>query len=105
MFIARAKIDADYATDTVTRILRTGFITNYNCASTSWFSKKQNSVESSILISEFIFMKTCCECIRLFRHRLQMMGMTYEGPICTFGNNRYVLHSTTMPDSNFKKKS
>jgi hypothetical protein len=60
-FTMRAKVDADHASDTVTRRSRTGFLVYLNCAPVYWWSKKQTSVESSSFGSEFIAMKQCCE--------------------------------------------
>jgi hypothetical protein len=63
-FTIHAKVDADHASDTVTRHLRTGFLVWMNCALVYWMSKKQTSFESSSFGSEFIAMKQCCEYIR-----------------------------------------
>ena len=46
-FVINAKVDADHASDTVTRRSRTGFIVYLNCAPVYWLSKKQTSCESS----------------------------------------------------------
>jgi hypothetical protein len=56
-FIMRAKVDADHASDTVTRRSSTGFLVRLNSALIYWPSRKQNSVESSSFGSEFIAMK------------------------------------------------
>ena len=63
-FVMRLKVDADHATDTVTRRSRTGFLVYLNSSLIYWSSKKQNSVESSSFGSEFCTMKTCCEYLR-----------------------------------------
>ena len=44
-FIMHAKVDADHASDTMTRHSRTGFLVYLNCAPIYWWSKKQNSME------------------------------------------------------------
>ena len=74
-FIFRAKVDADHATDTVTRRSRSGFVVYLNNALMYWFSKKQTSVESSSFGSEFCAMKLCCEYLRGLRYKLRMMGI------------------------------
>ena len=57
-FIMRAKVDADHASDTVSRRSRTGFLLYLYCALVYWWSKKQTSVESfSSFGSEFVAMK------------------------------------------------
>lgn len=104
-FTMRAKVDADHATDTVSRRSRTGFIVYLNCAPVYWFAKKQTSVESSSFGSEFIAMKVCCEYLRGLRYKLRMMGIPCEGPVYVFGDNQSVLANTTIPESTLKKKS
>ena len=49
-FTVRAKVDADHASDTVTRRSRTGFFVYLTCAPLYWSSKKQTSVKSSIAL-------------------------------------------------------
>jgi len=104
-FVMRAKVDADHASDTVTRRSRTGFLVYLNCALVYWSSKKQTSVESSSFGSEFCAMKQCCEYIRGLRYKLRMMGIPCEGPAYIYGDNQSVLANTTIPDSTLKKKS
>jgi hypothetical protein len=104
-FVMRAKVDADHASDTVTRRSRTGFIVYLNCAPIYWMSKKQTSVESSTFGSEFVAMKQSCEYIRGLRYKLRMMGIPCEGPAYIYGDNQSVLANTTIPDSTLKKKS
>ena len=104
-FTIRAKVDADHATDTVTRRSRTGFIVYLNSAPIYWMSKKQSSIESSSFGSEFTAMKQCCEYIRGLRYKLRMLGIPCEGPAYIEGDNQSVLANTTVPDSMLKKKS
>ena len=104
-FLVRAKVDADHAGDTQTRRSRTGFIVYMQCAPIYWFSKKQNSVESSTFGSEFCAMKQCCEHLRGLRHKLRMMGIPVEMPALIFGDNQSVLCNTSLPDSTLKKKT
>ena len=104
-FVMRAKVDADHASDTVTRRSRTGFLVYLNCALIYWLSKKQTSCESSSFGSEFVAMKQCCEYIRGLRYKLRMMGIPVVGPTYIFGDNQSVLANTTIPDSTLKKKS
>ena len=104
-FIVHAKVDADHASDTVTRRSRTGFLVWINSALVYWMSKKQTSVESSSFGSEFTAMKQCCEHIRGLRYKLRMMGIPVEGPAYIAGDNQSVLANTTIPDSTLKKKS
>ena len=104
-FIMCVKVDTDHASDTMTRRSRTGFLVYLNCAPIYWWSKKQNSVESSSFGSEFIAMNQCCEYVRGLRYKLRMMGISCEDPMFIYGNNQSVLANTTIPDSTLKKKS
>ena len=104
-FTIRAKVDADHASDTVSRRSRTGFLVYLNSALTYWWSKKQTSIESSSFGSEFIAMKQCCEYLRGLRYKLRMMGIPCDGPSLIYGDNQSVLANTTIPDSALKKKS
>jgi hypothetical protein len=70
-----------------------------------WFSKKQNSVESSSFSSEFIAMKKCCEYLRGLRYKLRMMGIPVLGPDYIQGDNQSMLANTTIPNSTLKKKN
>ena len=104
-FVIRAKVDADHASNTVTRRSRTEFIAYLNSAPVYWFAKKQTSVESGSFGSEFCAMKTCCEFFRGFRYKLRMMGIPVIGPAYVSGDNQSVLANTTVPESQLKKKS
>ena len=75
-FVMCAKVDADHASDMITRHSRTGVLVYLNCALIYWWSKKQNSLESSSFGSEFIAMKQCCEYVRGLRYKLRRMGST-----------------------------
>ena len=102
--VMRECVDADHAGDSVTRRSRTGFLVFLNSAPICWFSKKQNSVETSSFGSEFMAMKHCTEYVRGLRHKLRMMGIPCNLPAFIFGDNKSVLANTTIPDSTLKKK-
>ena len=53
-------LDADHATDSVTRRSRTGFFVYLNNTPIYWLGKKQNSVETSSFGSEFCAMTKQC---------------------------------------------
>ena len=104
-FTMHANVDADHASDTMTRRSRMGFLVYLNCAPIYWWSKKQNSIESSSFGSEFIAMKQCCEYVRGLRYKLRMMGISCEDPTFIYGDHQLVLANTNIPDSTLKKKS
>ena len=75
-----AHVDADHASDAVTRRSRTGFLVHLNSALVHWNSKKQTSIESGSFGSEFTAMKQCTEHPRGLGHKLRMMGIAVNGP-------------------------
>ena len=103
-FTMHAKVDTDHASDTVTRCSRTGLLVYLNCALVYWWSKKQNSVESSSFGSKFIAMKQCCEYVHGLRYKLRMMGISCDNLTFIYRDNQSVLANTTVPDLTLKKK-
>ena len=104
-FTVSAYVNADHASDTVTRRSRTGFLVYLNSALIYWNSKKQTAIESSSFGSEFTAMKQCTEYIRGLRYKVRMMGIPVNGPAYIRGDNQSVLCNTSIPDSTLKKKS
>ena len=75
-----------------------------NSAPILWYSKRQNTVESSTFGSEIIAMKIAVEMIEGFRYKLRMLGVPIEGPCSVFCDNDSVVKNTTRPESPLKKK-
>ena len=98
-------VDASHAANVVTRQSRTGVIIFVNSAPVIWYSKKQNSVETSSFGSEFMALKTGVELLEGLRYKLRMMGVPLEGYCYTFVDNKSVVHNTSLPESTLKKKS
>ena len=96
-------VDLDHAGDKVTRRSQTGLLLFVNCTPVVWYSKLQNTVETSTFGSEFIAMKTAVEQIEALRYKL-MFGIPIEGSTNVFCDNEAVFKNTTMPDSMLKKK-
>jgi hypothetical protein len=76
-------VDADHAGCRVTRRSHTGVIIFVNRAPILWFSKRQNTVESSTFGSEFVAMRITIEMIKGLLYKLRMMGVWFEEP-CNF---------------------
>jgi hypothetical protein len=88
-------VDFDHAGDKRTRRSRTGFIIFLNMAPIVWFSKKQATIETSVM-----------ECLRGLQYKLRMMGVAISGPsFIYYGDNMSVIHNTQRPESILKKKS
>ena len=97
-------VDADHAGCRVTRRSHTGIIIYVQGAPIMWYSKRQNTVESSTFGSEFIAMKTAIEQIEALCYKLRMMGIPIEGPANVFCDNEAVFKNSAFPESTVKKK-
>ena len=69
-----------------------------------WYSKRQNTVETSTFGSEFIALKIPTEMIEGLRYKLRMFGVPLDGPTNVFGDNQSVINNATIPESPLKKK-
>ena len=94
-------VDADVASNTVTRRSQTGILIFLNRAPIVWYSKWQNT---STFGSEFIAMRTVVEPIEALRYKLHMFGIPIEGPTNVFCDNEAAFNNTTIPGSTLKKK-
>jgi len=98
-------VDASHATKLVTRQSRSGVLIYVNKAPIIWFSKKQNSIETSSFGSEFMALKTGVELLQGLIYKLQMMGVPIEGCCHTCVDNMSVVNNTSLPESVLKNKS
>jgi hypothetical protein len=97
-------VDADHAGNLVTRRSHTGIIIFLNKSPTLWYSKRQNTVESSTFGSEFVALRTAVELIIGLRYKLRMFGVPVEGPANVYCDNQSVVHNATTPESTLSKK-
>jgi hypothetical protein len=68
-------------------------------------SKKEPTIESSVLGAEFVALKNGVEEVRGLRYKLRMMGVPLNGPSLIHGDNMPVVTNTSKPESTLKKKS
>ena len=97
-------VDSDHAGDTKTRRSQTGIILYCNSAPIVWYSKRQNTVESSTFGSELVAMRVASELIISLRYTLRMFGIPVEGPCNVFCDNETVYKNTSFAESTIKKK-
>jgi hypothetical protein len=97
-------VDADHAGNTVTRRSHTGIIVYINSAPILWYSKRQNTVETSTFGSEIIALKIAVETIQLLVYELRMFGVPIGEETRFFYDNMSVVNSGTKPDYRLKKK-
>jgi hypothetical protein len=97
-------VDADHASDRATRRSHTGILIFCNRAPIVWYSKRQNTVETSTFGSEFVAMKIAVELIESLRYKLRMFGIPIEGPSDVFCDNNSVVMSVQLPETTLSKK-
>ncbi len=69
-----------------------------------WFSKRQNTVESSSFGSKFVALQAAKDMVVALRYKLRMFGVPIDGPANVFYDNNGVVKNTTMPESMLAKK-
>ena len=101
-----AYVDASHAANKKTRRSHTGFLIFLNRAPIHWYSKRQQTVETSAFSSEFIALKTCIETIRGLRYKLRMFGIPLQDndPAHIFCNNESVVKNCSRIESILHKK-
>ena len=97
-------VDADHAGNLVTRRSHTGILIYLNMAPIFWYSKKQNTVETSTFSSEFVALKIATEKIISLRYKLRMLGIPILGPANVFCDNEGVYKNVSIGASVLKKK-
>jgi len=83
--------DADHAGNLVTRCSHSGIIIFCNKAPIIWYSKRQNTVETSTFESEFVVARIAVELIESLRYKLRMFGVPLTGPANMFCDNNGVV--------------
>jgi hypothetical protein len=97
-------VDADHAGCKATRRSHTGVVLFVNKEPILWYSKRQNTVETSSFGSEFCAMKTSINMIEGLCNKLRMMGIQIIGPTSVFCDNESVIRNLTAPESSLKKR-
>ena len=97
-------VDADHDVCRVTRRSHNGVLIFINKAPIRWFSKQQNTVETSTFRLEFVAMIITFKLVEGLRYKLRMMGFKVDGPTNVFCDNDSVVKKTTRPESTLKKK-
>jgi len=97
-------VDADHAGCKSTRRSHTGVLIYVNYAPIVWFSKRQNTVESSTFGSEYIALKTAIDLIEALRYKLRMFGIPIANSTLVFCDNEAVVLNSTHSESTLKRK-
>jgi hypothetical protein len=96
--------DAAHTDDHVTRRSTTGILIFINGTPIKWYSKRQNTVETSTYGSEFVAMRIATELTIALRYNLRSLGIAIQGPANVFCDNNSVVISSSIPSSVLKKK-
>jgi hypothetical protein len=99
-----AFVDANHVGNKITRRSHTGILIYLDSAPFIWYSKSQNTVETSTFGSEFIAMHILVVLLEALHYKLCMLGIPIDGPTNTFCNNKSVVTNATVPTSTLKKK-
>ena len=97
-------VDADHAGNRVTRRSHTGIVIYCNLAPIVWYSRRQNTVETSTFGSEFIALKIAAVLNDSLIYKLRMFGVPIEGPSRVMCDNEAVVKSSSFAESTLKKK-
>ena len=97
-------VDSDHAGNVVTRRSHTGVLIFVQGAPIIWFSKRQNTVESSSFGSEFIALRIARDLIVALRYKLRIFGTPVQGPAMVFCDNSGVVKNTSRPESALSKR-
>ena len=97
-------VDANHAGNVVTRRSHTGILIFVQNSPILWFSKKQNTVESSSFGSEFVALRIAKEMIVSLRYKLQMFGVPLRGPASILCDNQGVVKNASIPESALSKR-
>ena len=97
-------VDASHASNKVTYRSHTGIFIMLNSAPIVWYSKRQNTVETSTFGSEFVALRIATELVQGLRYKLRMMGVPLEGPTSMYCDNESVTKNASVPESTLSKK-
>jgi hypothetical protein len=96
-------VDADHAGNVVTRRSHSGILIFVNNALVGWFSKRQNTVETSTFGSEFVALRIATEQVEALRYKLRMFGVPVDGPGDIYCDNQSVVDSSSLPERTLQK--
>ena len=97
-------VDANHAGNMITRRSHTGFVIFINSAPIIWWSKRQNTVESSTFGSEYVALRIATEQIIALRYKLKMMGIHVEDLADVLCDNEAVAKNSSTPESVLTKE-
>jgi hypothetical protein len=97
-------VDADHAGNMMTRRSHSGILLYINNTPVIWYSKRQNTVETSSFGSEFIALRISTEMIEALRYKIRMFGTPIDSATDVFCDNKSVVTNASIPSSVLSKK-
>ena len=98
-------VDASFASDIKNRRSVTGIIIFLNNTPIKWYSKRQNTIETSTFGAELVAARIATELIMETRYKLRMLGIPIKkNATILFGDNKSVVMNMTLPSSSLKKR-
>jgi len=97
-------VDANHAGNMANRRSHSGILIYVNNAPIIWYSKRQNTVESSSFGSEFVALRIATEMIEALRYKLRCFGVPIDGPAEVFCDNKSVVTNSSVPASVLNKR-
>jgi hypothetical protein len=82
----------------------TGILVIIGKTPVKWYSKRQNTVESSSYGSELVALRIAVEAALDIRYELRMMGLRVENASTMLCDNQATVLNTQFPSSTLKKK-
>ena len=70
-----------------------------------YYSKKQSTVETSILGADFMAIYKSIDALSDLSYKLRMIHSTMSASSYIYGENTFVVHNTSRPESMLKKMS
>ena len=97
--------DADRGGYQITRRSITVILIYLHKAPIMWYSKRQNTVETSNFVSDFVEMNQDVEMLKGLKYKLRMFEIEImENDTKHFGDNNAVIFNSLFPESRLKKK-
>ena len=96
-------VDSDHAGNVVTRRSHTSILIFVQNAPVIWYSKKQNTVESSSFGSEFVALRVARDMLVALRYKLRMFGVPMPEPAAMLCDNQGVVKNASIIESALSK--
>jgi hypothetical protein len=97
-------VDASHASDLDTRRSVSAHLVFLGRTPVSWYSKRQNTVETSTYSSELVSFRIAVDKALAIRYQLRAMGLNVTQPVVMLCDSQSVCCNMQLPSSTLKKK-